>query len=41
MHLCREMKWTYEDYLNQPGWLIQVLSEQLIDEAKQAKRMNK
>lgn len=35
MHLCREMKWSYDEYLNQPTWLIQALSEQMIRESKQ------
>jgi len=38
MHLCREMKWTYEEYLNQPQWLIQILSQQMIEESKELRK---
>ena len=38
MHLCREMKWTYEEYLDQPLWLIQILSEQMIEESKELRK---
>jgi hypothetical protein len=36
--LCREMGWTYEQYLDQPTWFVQSLMYLLSEEAKAAKQ---
>jgi hypothetical protein len=35
--LCREMKWTYEEYRDQPQWFIVVLFSMLQNEAEAMK----
>ena len=39
--LCREMKWTYEEYANQPTWFISTLFSMLRQEAEELNRRNK
>jgi hypothetical protein len=36
--LCREMGWTYEQYLDQPSWFVQMLMYLISEEAKAAKQ---
>ena len=36
--VCQEMKWTYQDYLCQPLWLIQTLIDKLKRDNKQANK---
>lgn len=35
------MGWTWDDYLNQPIWFIQMLSDQLEVEAENTKKQQK
>ena len=39
--VCREMKWTYEEYRSQPIAFITVLCKLFNAEAENAKRQNK
>ena len=32
--VCREMGWTYEQYLDQPTWFVQMLLYAMSEEAK-------
>jgi len=27
--ICREMKWSFEEFINQPAWLIETISLQI------------
>jgi hypothetical protein len=36
--LIREMKWTFQEYQNQPAWLIQELVAYMSAESQHAKR---
>jgi len=36
--LMREMNWTYEEYMNQPIWVVQTLSTMLREEYYHNKR---
>jgi hypothetical protein len=34
--LCKEMGWTYEEYLSQPTWFVAMLFEMMRAEARQS-----
>jgi hypothetical protein len=36
--ICREMKWTYQEYQNQPSWFIDIVLEMLQAESAEAKK---
>jgi len=36
--ICREMKWTFEEYQNQPSWFIDIILEMLQAESAEAKK---
>jgi hypothetical protein len=38
--LCKEMRWTYEEYLSQPTWFILMLLELFRAETQEANRRN-
>jgi hypothetical protein len=35
--ICQEYKWTYQDYISQPVWFIQLIKEKMVrdDKAKE------
>lgn len=33
--ICREMKWTYDEYCNQPDWFIETIQVMMSVEGKQ------
>jgi len=39
--ICREYKWTYEEYMNQPADFIKNIIEMLTAEAEDSKNRNK
>jgi len=39
--LCQDMKWTYQEYLDQPHWLIEFLNEKRIIDNKYINSLNK
>ena len=40
--LCEKMKWTYEEYLRQPDWFLDLLSLKMnLDNEYQEKEMKK
>lgn len=39
--VCREMKWTWEDYANQPAWFIKVVLGMIQHEIEEANRRSK
>lgn len=39
--LCREMKWNYEEYCQQPVWFIKMLSVYISAESEHIERKNK
>lgn len=39
--LCREMKWTYEEYCTQPIWLIDALEVMMKVEGEKSQRESK
>ena len=42
MSLCQEMHWTYDDYMAQPEWFIELLYQKLrIDGAKATREIKK
>ena len=41
IQICREMHWTYQEYLEQPVWFVELLIEILNLEAKEIKRKEK
>jgi len=36
--ICREMKWTYEEYLDAPSWFIDMIVDMLQAEARANKK---
>jgi len=36
--ICREMKWTYQEYQNQPSWFIDIIRALLKAESEEIKR---
>lgn len=34
------MRWTYQEYMEQPSWFVQLLIEKLRYDAKEAKRLH-
>jgi hypothetical protein len=36
--ICQEMKWTYQEYLEQPTWFISLLAEKLNHDGKEMKK---
>ncbi|MHA1347411.1 MAG: hypothetical protein ACTSO3_13510 [Candidatus Heimdallarchaeaceae archaeon] len=40
--ICQEMKWTYWDYMEQPNWFLDLVSQKLqIDSEKIRKEIDK
>ena len=39
--LCREMKWKFQEYREQPQWFIVMLLSMLQNEAEETNRRNK
>lgn len=39
--VCREMKWTLEEFRSQPSWFVAVLVSYLSEEATHLKRQSK
>jgi len=38
VQLCREMKWTYQEFMNQPAWFIDLLLEVINMEEREKER---
>jgi len=41
VQICREMHWTYQEFLEQPAWFIDLLIEILDIETREMKRKEK
>lgn len=41
MMLCQEMNWTYQDYMKQPIWFLDLLFEKLKEDNKKIKKDSK
>lgn len=39
--MCKEMNWTYDEYLDQPEWLIDILTLVEAESAEEQKRQNR
>jgi hypothetical protein len=39
--LCREFKWTYQEYRNQPTWFIRIITAMLSEEARANEKRQK
>jgi len=38
VNICREMKWTYQEFLEQPAWFVELLVEIINLEEKEKER---
>lgn len=36
--ICQEMKWTFEEYLKQPQWLIYHIFEKMSEDEKRSEK---
>lgn len=36
--LCQEMSWTYQEYMNQPMWFVQLLFDKIQEDNKKVKK---
>ena len=39
--MCDYMKWTYLDYIDQPNWFIELLSEKMNEDARHQNQSQK
>jgi len=36
--ICQEMNWTYQDYVQQPAWFIELLNQKMQIDSKRIKK---
>lgn len=36
--ICQEMKWTYDEYMSQPTWFIEMIAAKMNEDGKQMKK---
>lgn len=39
--ICQEIGWTYQEYMSQPMWVLELIKEKMIRDAKDAEMRSK